>query len=68
MTKVMLGLLIAGAPLVALTDGGVDEAGERLVNEFLQARLKYEHDRRESNEPGDDFDANMVELSLTLQY
>jgi len=35
-TRVLLGLLIAGSPLVGLADGGVDEAGEKLVNIFLQ--------------------------------
>jgi len=41
-TRVLLGLLIAGTPLVGLADGGVDETGEKLVNAFLQEVITLE--------------------------
>ena len=41
-TRVLLGLLILGTPLVGLAGGGVDEAGEKLVNIFLQEVITLE--------------------------
>lgn len=41
-TRILLGLLIAGISLVAIADGGVDEAGERLVSSFLEEVITLE--------------------------
>ena len=41
-TRAWLKLLIAVVPLAAFADGGVDEAGEKLVNEFLQEVITLE--------------------------
>ena len=41
-TRAWLKLLVAVTPLVAFADGGVDEAGEKLVNVFLQEVITLE--------------------------
>jgi len=41
-TRILAALLIAGTALAAFADGGVDEAGEKLVNSFLQEIITLE--------------------------
>ena len=42
MLRILIALLLAGMPSLLFADGGLDEAGEKLVNDFLQDVITLE--------------------------